>query len=70
MWEEQTPATEKNVEKCWSKHNNTAEKSEPARHLHNNIGHLFASEILIPAPKDKRTRKNLEAFLLQYKKHY
>ena len=53
---------DRNVEKRWSEPNNPAEETEPARHLLSNISHLFAWEILMPAPRDKRTCKNLEAF--------
>ena len=52
------------MENCWSEHNNPTEKTEPTRHLSYDIGHLFAWEILMPAPKDKETRKNLEAFFI------
>ena len=40
----------------------TQQKTEPATHLSNNIGHLFAWKILMPVLKDKRTRKNVEGF--------
>ena len=65
--EEYIGETERNVEKRWIEHNPT-EKTESARHLSNNIGHLFAWEILTPASKDKRTRKNLEAFFVAVQK--
>ena len=51
--EEYIGQIERNVEKRWSEHNNPTEKTEPTRHLSNNIGHLFAWEILMPSPKDK-----------------
>ena len=60
--------TGRNVGKRWSEHNNPTEKNEPARHLSNNIGHLFAWEILMPVTKDKRTSKNLEAFFIAVQK--
>ena len=66
--EEYIGETERNMEKCWSEHNNPTEKNEPARHLSNNIGHLFAWEILMPAPKEKRTRKILEEFFIAVQK--
>ena len=50
--EEYIGQTERNVEKRWSEHNNPTEKTEPTRNLSNNIGHLFAGEILMPSPKD------------------
>ena len=66
--EEYIGETERNVEKRWSEHINPTEKTEPARHLSNNIGHLFAWEIPMPAPKDKRTCKNLEVFFIVVQK--
>ena len=66
--EEYIGETKRNVEKRWSEHNNPTEKPEPARHLSNNIGHLIAWQILMPAPKEKRTRKNLEAFFIAVQK--
>ena len=68
--EEYIEETERNVEKRWSEHNNLTEKTEPARHLSNNSGHLFPWEILIPTPKDKRTRKNLEVIFIVVQKHH
>ena len=62
--------TKRNVEKHWSEYENPTEKNEPARHLFKNIAHLFAWEILMPAPKGKRPHKNLEAFLLQFKNNH
>ena len=66
--EECVEETKRNVEKHWSEHNNPTEKTESARHLFNNVGHLFVWEILMPAPKDKRKRKNLEAFFIAVQK--
>ena len=53
----------KYLEKCWSEHTNPTEKNEPVRNLPNNIGHLFAWQILMPAPRDQRTRKTCKRFL-------
>ena len=66
--EEYIGETERNVEKGWSEYDIPTEKTEPARRLSNNIGHLFAWEILMPALKDKRTRKNLEEFFIAVRK--
>ena len=66
--EEYVGETEKNVEKRSSEHNHPTEKTESGRHLPNNIGHLFRWEILMPAPKDKRTHTNLEAFFIAVQK--
>ena len=38
--------------------------SEPAKHLASNKEHFFLWNILLDAPKDGRTRKNLEAFFI------
>ena len=60
----------KSLEKRWSEHNNPTEKNEPAKHLPNNIGHLFAWEVLMPAAKDQQTRKTCKRFLSQFKNHH
>ena len=54
----------RNVEERWSEHSSAANKSEPAKHLADNEEHPFLWSILLAAPKDGRTRRNLEAFLL------
>ena len=56
------------MEKRWSEHNNPTEKTEPTRHLSNKISQFFVWEILMSAPKDKRTGKNLEAFFIAVQK--
>ena len=56
------------MEKRWSEHSNPTQNIEPASRLSNNIGHLFVWEILMPVLKDKRTRKNLEAFFIAVQK--
>ena len=56
------------MERRWSEHSNPTEKTEPARHISKNIGHLLVWESLMPAPKDKRTRKILEPFLIAVQK--
>ena len=45
-------------------HNSADNKSEPAKHLADNKEHSFLWSILLAAPKDGRTRKNLEAFFI------
>ena len=54
--------TIRNVEKRWSEHNSADNKSEPVKHLANNEENSFLWSILLAAPKDGRTRENLEAF--------
>ena len=56
--------TIRNVEECWSEHNSADTKSEPAKHLGDNEEDPFLWSILLTAPKDGRTRKNLEAFFI------
>ena len=57
--------TERNVGKHWSEHKNPT-KNEPGRHLSIKISDFFAWENLMPAPKHKRTSKNLETLFLQF----
>ena len=53
--------TKRNTLTRWGEHNNPTNKSEPSKHLRNNIEHVFTWTILSKAPKNTRTRKNLEA---------
>ena len=56
--------TIRNVEERWLEHNSADNKSEPAKHLADNEEHSFLLSILLAAPKDGRTRKNLEALFI------
>ena len=56
--------TIRNVEERQSEHNSAGNKSETAKHLADNENHSFLWNILLAAPKDGRTRKNLEAFFI------
>ena len=56
--------TIRNVEERWSEHHSADNKSEPAKHPADNKKHSFLWSILLAAPKDGRTRKNLEVFLI------
>ena len=56
--------TIRNVEERWSEHNSADNKSKPAKHLDDNEKHSFLWSILLDAPKDGRTCKNLEAFFI------
>ena len=58
LWRNLIGETIRNVEERWSEHNSADNKSEPAKHLADN------EELLLDAPKDGRTRKNLEAFFI------
>ena len=53
-----------NVEERWSEQNSVDNKSEAAKRLADNKEHSFSWSILLAAPKDGRTHKNLEAFFI------
>ena len=53
-----------NIEELWSKHNSADNKSEPDKQLADNKEHSFLWSILLAAPKDGKTCKNLEAFFI------
>jgi len=53
--------TKRNALTRWGEHNNPTKKSEPSKHLRQHIEHVFTWTILCRAPKNTRTRKNLEA---------
>ena len=52
--------TKRNVEE----HNHLSGKSEPSKHLYQNINHVFTWSVICSAPKTDRTRKNLEVFYI------
>ena len=54
----------RNVEERWSEHSSADNKSEPAKHLARHEEHSFLWSILLVAPKDRRTRRNLEEFFI------
>ena len=56
--------TIRNVEERWSEHNSADNKSERAKHLADNKEHSFLWSVILAAPKDGRTRKNLEVFFI------
>ena len=43
-------------------------KSEPAKHLRQNLTHSFVWSTISSAPNNTRTRKNLEALFIEIKK--
>ena len=53
--------TKRNAEVRWNEHNNPTKSSEPEKHLQSNINHHFTWTIISNAPKNAKTRKNLEA---------
>ena len=56
--------TIRNVKERWSEHNYSDNKSEPAKHLADTKEHSFLWSVLLAAPKDDKTRKNVEAFFI------
>ena len=53
--------TKRNAEVSLNEHNNTTKSSEPSKHLRSNINHYFTWAVISNAPKNAKTRKNLEA---------
>ena len=53
--------TKRNAEVRWNEHNNPTKSSEPSKHLRSNINHCFTWAVISNAPKNAKTRKNLEA---------
>ena len=56
--------TKQNVEVRYSEHNHPSGKSEPSKQSHQNINHVYSWSVVCSAPKNERTRKNLEAFYI------
>ena len=53
--------TKRNAEVRWNEHNNPTKSSEPSKHLRSNINHYFTWAVISNAPKNAKTRKNLES---------
>ena len=53
--------TKSNAEVRQNEHNNPTKSSEPSKHLRSNINHCFTWAVISNAPKNTKTRKNLEA---------
>ena len=51
--------TKWNVEVRYPEHNHPSGKSEPSKHLYQNINHMFTWSVSCSTPKIERTRKNL-----------
>ena len=56
-----TGETKRNAELRWNEHYNLTKSSEPSKHLRSNINHYFTWAVISNAPKNAKTRKNLEA---------
>ena len=53
--------TKRNAEVRWNDHNNPTKSSELSKHFRRNINHYFTWTVISNAPKNAKTRKNLEA---------
>ena len=53
--------TKHNAEVRWNEHNNPTKISEPSKHLRININQYFTWAVISNAPKNDKTRKNIEA---------
>ena len=53
--------TRRNAEFTSNEHNNPTKSLEPSKHLRSNINHYFTWGVISNAPKNTKTRKNLEA---------
>ena len=51
----------RNAEVRWNEHNNPTKSTEPSKHLRSNINHYFTWAVISNAPKNAKTRENLEA---------
>ena len=60
--------TIRNVKTRWEEHENIKKDSEPAKHLKTNPRHYFDWKTLLPASKNYRHRKNLEASFIATKR--
>ena len=56
--------TKRNAQVCWREHDQMAGKSEPSKHVLNNIGHAFEWKVITNAPGNFRKRKILDAFYI------
>ena len=56
--------TKRNVEIRWMEHNTPSDKSNPAKHLNDNIDHSFTWKVICNAPNRKPARKILEAYFI------
>ena len=53
--------TKRNAEGRCNERNNPTKSSEPSKHLRSNINYYFTWAVISNAPKNDKTRKNLEA---------
>ena len=60
--------TLRNVEVCWNEHNNPLKKSNPSKHIKDNIDHFFNWLALANAPKNMFQRKALVTYYIVLEK--
>ena len=56
--------TKRNAEVRWNEDNNQTKSSETSKHLRSNINHSITWAVISNAPKNVKTRKNLEALYI------
>ena len=54
----------RNVEVRWGEHNNPTKKSNPSKHIKDNVDHMFHWLVLARAPTNTSQRKVLEAYIV------
>ena len=60
--------TIRNVEVRWEEHNNPMKKSNPSKHLKDNLDHVFNWPVLANAPENMFQQKVLEAYYIVLEK--
>ena len=60
--------TIRNVEVRWDEHNNSMNKSNPSKHIKDNLDHVLNWSVLANAPKNMFQRKVLEAYYIVLEK--
>ena len=56
--------TRRNAKIRWLEHDKMSGKSEPSKHIINNVGHAFKWKIIANAPLNGKKKKTLEAFFI------
>ena len=66
--ESYTGETIRNVEVRWEEHNNPMNKSNPSKHVKDNLDHVFNWSLLANAPKNMFQQKVLEVYYIVLEK--
>ena len=56
--------TKRNVKIRWMEYNTPSDKSKPAKHLRDNIDHIFTWKVICDAPNRNLARKILEVYFI------